>query len=72
MAQPRRRPHRLEGRAPVGEDIDSIVDEAVGRIAPGDVADEAPPPAVGDTVHLRLLDAHTCFYRDEQLVENMA
>lgn len=39
----------IEGRAPVGEDIDSIVDEAVGRIAPGDVADEAPPPAVGDT-----------------------
>ncbi|HSX94334.1 MAG TPA: ABC transporter ATP-binding protein [Hydrogenophaga sp.] len=30
---------------------------------------EATPPTVGDTVHLRLLDAHTCFYRDEQLLE---
>jgi glycerol transport system ATP-binding protein len=29
---------------------------------------EARAPAVGDTVHLRLLDEHTCFYRDEQLV----
>ncbi|MBL0919700.1 MAG: ABC transporter ATP-binding protein [Hydrogenophaga sp.] len=29
----------------------------------------AAVPAVGDTVPLRLLDAHTCFYRDEQLVE---
>ena len=33
---------------------------------------EAAPPSVGDTVHLRLLDAHTCFYRDEQLVEGTA
>jgi glycerol transport system ATP-binding protein len=33
---------------------------------------EAAPPAEGDTVHLRLLDAHTCFYRDEQLVEATA
>jgi glycerol transport system ATP-binding protein len=26
------------------------------------------PPAVGDTVWLRVLDAHTCYYKDEELV----
>ncbi|AMM23263.1 ABC transporter ATP-binding protein [Variovorax sp. PAMC 28711] len=26
------------------------------------------PPAVGDTVWLKVLDAHTCYYRDEELV----
>jgi glycerol transport system ATP-binding protein len=30
---------------------------------------EAGVPAVGATVQLRLIDEHTCFYRDEQLVE---
>ncbi|MBX3609426.1 MAG: ABC transporter ATP-binding protein [Hydrogenophaga sp.] len=30
---------------------------------------EAGVPAVGDTVLLRLLDEHTCFYRDDQLVQ---
>jgi glycerol transport system ATP-binding protein len=30
-------------------------------------ADEVPP-AVGETVWLRVLDAHTCFYKDEELV----
>jgi len=30
---------------------------------------EAGVPAVGVTVQLRLIDEHTCFYRDEQLVE---
>ncbi len=30
-------------------------------------ADEAPP-AVGDTVWLRVLDTHTCYYKDEELV----
>jgi len=26
------------------------------------------PPSVGDTVWLRVLDAHTCYYKDEELV----
>jgi glycerol transport system ATP-binding protein len=26
------------------------------------------PPAVGDTVWLRVLDTHTCYYKDEELV----
>ncbi|MDB5827673.1 MAG: transporter ATP-binding protein, partial [Variovorax sp.] len=26
------------------------------------------PPAVGDTVWLRVLDSHTCYYRDEELI----
>ncbi|MDB5825860.1 MAG: transporter ATP-binding protein [Variovorax sp.] len=26
------------------------------------------PPAVGDTVWLKVLDAHTCYYRDEELI----
>ena len=29
---------------------------------------DAVPPAVGDTVWLQVLDAHTCYYRDEELV----
>ncbi len=29
---------------------------------------ELVPPAVGDTVWLKVLDAHTCYYRDEELI----
>ena len=29
---------------------------------------DAPLPAVGETVWLRVLDTHTCYYRDEELV----
>ena len=29
---------------------------------------DAVPPAVGATVWLQLLDAHTCFYKNEELV----
>ena len=29
---------------------------------------DATPPAVGSNVHLRVLDRHTCFYRNEELV----
>jgi glycerol transport system ATP-binding protein len=32
------------------------------------LASDAAPPAVGDTVGLRLLGRHTCFYRNEELV----
>jgi glycerol transport system ATP-binding protein len=29
---------------------------------------DAPSPAVGDTVWVRVLDTHTCYYKDEELV----
>ncbi|WP_439590008.1 ABC transporter ATP-binding protein [Hydrogenophaga sp.] len=33
------------------------------------LAPEAVLPAVGDTVHLRVLGQHTCFYQDEVLIQ---
>jgi hypothetical protein len=38
----------IEGRSPNGEDIDGIVGDVVGRIAPNDAAVEGPSPAVSD------------------------
>jgi glycerol transport system ATP-binding protein len=32
------------------------------------LAPEAAAPAAGDTVHLRVLGRHTCFYQDEALI----
>jgi len=42
----------------IGQDIVRV------RLAP-----ESQRPATNDTVYLHLLDTHTCFYRDEELVQ---
>ena len=42
--------------------------EAGGHTLKVRLAAERHAPAVGDTVHLRLIDTHTCFYQDERLI----
>ena len=42
--------------------------EAGGHTLKVRLAAERRAPAVGDTVHLRLIDTHTCFYQDERLI----
>ncbi|MDZ5457128.1 ABC transporter ATP-binding protein [Azohydromonas lata] len=42
--------------------------EAMGHKLKARLAPDAAAPAVGDTVGLRVLDRHTCFYRNEELV----
>ncbi|MFM9427693.1 glycerol transport system ATP-binding protein [Variovorax sp. GrIS 2.14] len=42
--------------------------EAGGTRLKARLSSETLPPKVGDTVWLKVLDAHTCYYRDEELV----
>jgi glycerol transport system ATP-binding protein len=42
---------------------------AAGQVVKARLGLGQPLPAVGDTVWLQVLDAHSCFYRDEELVE---
>ncbi len=42
--------------------------EAGGHLLKVRLSAERQAPAVGDTVHLRLIDTHTCFYQDERLI----
>ncbi len=42
--------------------------EAGGTRLKARLSSETLPPNVGDTVWLKVLDAHTCYYRDEELV----
>ncbi|MGJ7492498.1 ABC transporter ATP-binding protein [Variovorax sp. ZT4R33] len=42
--------------------------DAAGTRVKARLHSDLQPPAVGDTVWLRVLDTHTCYYRDEELV----
>ena len=46
----------------------SITFSQTGEPAGGTCTSDEKPPSVGDTVWLRVLDAHTCYYKDEELV----
>jgi glycerol transport system ATP-binding protein len=42
---------------------------AAGQVVKARLGLDQPLPAVGDTVWLQVLDAHSCFYRNDELVE---
>ena len=40
-----------------------------GQTVKARLSPDAALPAIGDTVWLKLMDAHTCFYKDEEIVQ---